>query len=459
MTSIEKAFSEKLSLHIGSSDSVLVAFSGGCDSLCLLALCIKALGPKRVFPVYVNHNIRSREELEAEIALNRGNCKALDVELEVFTLNEGLVSNLAKDRGRGVEDAARTLRYEALEACRQRHNCRYIVTAHHRQDQVETIIMRLGRGAPLSSLCGIFPKDEKRSLLRPLLDFSRSELESYLMDRDLRWSTDSTNSESQYLRNHIRNNIVPGLKDIVPDYEDLLLGVRAQAMALTSQDNAPVPEGPYIALSELLDCTLEKRADLIYRMWDSVFCDSEIPQTLVSKVLQAAKLGRDCRIGSNGAIFVIYHGMLYLIDPSRDAEFQTFEKAFDPNVDQCIGLPGAFVLRSGSYAKEALAAPESTIDDSLVLRMDSSSFKGKPVVRFAREGERIYLKGGSKLVGRLLQEMGIPSDLRLRVPVLADSEGLCAVFGTAYGAKDRICVKFRCSLAPNAFTEYIVTKG
>ena len=74
-------------------------------------------------------------------------------------------------------------------------------------------------------------------------------------------------------------------------------------------------------------------------------------------------------------------------------------------------------------------------------------------------GDVIRLKSGNRMVMRLLQDMKVPSSLRFRVPVVEDDEGICAVFGTVFGGKDRICVKFRTSLAPNSFPLYIVSKG
>ena len=115
------------------------------------------------------------------------------------------------------------------------------------------------------------------------------------------------------------------------------------------------------------------------------------------------------------------------------------------------------VFRSGNAAGRYLSRTKE--DASLSLHMDPSLFQGKAVLRFASEGDRIRLKGGWKNVGRLLQDMEIPAVLRCRVPVLEDREGICAVFGSAQGGKDRICVKFRTSLAPNDFPLYIVSKG
>ena len=124
---------------------------------------------------------------------------------------------------------------------------------------------------------------------------------------------------------------------------------------------------------------------------------------------------------------------------------------FDPAKNQAISLPGDLILRIGSSAEG--------LGDGKSVRLDSAVFASDAVIRFPREGDRIRLKDGSKPVKRLLQDMGIPAFLRSRIPVIADSDGLCAVFGRLYGGKDRICVKFRTSIAPNQFPLYIVSKG
>ena len=116
-----------------------------------------------------------------------------------------------------------------------------------------------------------------------------------------------------------------------------------------------------------------------------------------------------------------------------------------------VTLPGNLILRIGSQAED--------LGDGKSIRLDSRLFAEDVVIRFAREGDRIRLKDGSKQVKRLLQDMGIPPFLRNRVPVIADRDGLCAVFGRVCGGKDRICVKFITSLVGSPFPLYIVTKG
>ncbi len=453
MNSTERAFSEKLLRKVSKDERVVVAFSGGCDSLALLSLCVLALGPERVFPVYVNHRLREASELEGEIALNRENCRLLGVDLTIKTLEEGQVERLSDERGGGIEDAARILRYQALEEERQRTLSSYILTAHHRQDQLETIVMRLAKGSPVASLRGIAAVDERRHLLRPLLAFNREELEVYLTEKNLRWSTDSTNASAYFARNNIRNEVIPRIKAIWPTFDETLIKLGEQACELF--DDGLEGLGPEVELSLLSGLNALGRTQVLFSMWDSLYHEKELPLSLVERVLSAVERGDDCNVGSNGAVFSLYRGRLYLTDPSEDGRFRLFSAELDPHVNGSTELLDGQLLLVG----EDYDPSEFSIDGNLALRIDPDRFKGKVVIRYVREGDRIRLKGGAKMVLRLLQDMNIPSVLRGRVPVLEDEDGICAVFGSIYGGRDRICVKFISSLARNQFPLYIVSKG
>ena len=451
MNSTEKAFSEKLLPLLSEGKRVIVAFSGGCDSLALLSLCVCTLGKERVIPVYVNHNLRPEAELEDELKLNRYNCTLLGVHLIERTLEKGEVHGLAKKRGGGLEDAARVLRYEILQEERMANEASFILTAHHRQDQIETLLMRLSAGSPATSLSGISDYDAKRSIIRPLLDFNRENLEEYLKSKGFNWSTDSTNSDVCFERNHIRNEVLPAIQAIFPDYEKSLLNLSEQVGKELGKLDSESFGTDRISLKAFEDKSVLQRMYMLFCMWDFVFGEKELPMSLVDRVLVALAEGRDCTEGSNGALFSVYHGYLYLTDPEADGVYLAFGIRFDPACSQSLELPGNLVLKTGSFAEG--------LGDGKSVRLDPEAFGNDAVVRFAREGDRIRLKDGSKLVKRLLQDMGIPSALRSRVPVIADSDGVCAVFGRLYGGKDRICVKFRTSLAPNPFPLYIVSKG
>ena len=448
--STEKAFSETIRRIVKDGERVVVAFSGGCDSLCLLVLCVRTLGRENVFPVYVNHNLRPESELEAEIGLNGSNCARLGIPLTVRTLDRGAVMSLASGRGGGVEDAARVLRYGILEQERLRTGASFILTAHHMQDQVETIVMRIRKGSPATSLSGILPVDARRHVARPLLDFSRDELEDYLVSEGFSWSTDSTNTDARFDRNNVRNEVIPSIRDIWPDCGRVLLSLGAKVRDMQSEAAGKAGDSVPLSAFDGLDCM--GRLGILFAMWDGLFSDRDLPMSFADRVLRALGKGDDCSVGSSGAVFTIYHGNLYLTDPSQDAVFSSFEAPL-PTEEGSLDLPGAMVLTRCDRP----ADPDS--DETGLLRFDPSLLSGKALVRFVRTGDSIRLKGGAKSALRLLQDMGVPAVLRHRVPVIVDGEGLCAVFGSVFGGRDRICVKLRTSIARNAFPLYIVRKG
>jgi len=438
---------------------VVVAFSGGCDSLALLSLCARTLPKTNITAVYVNHRLRGSDELKAEIELNRSNCRTLGVDLVIRELDEGEVKALATQRGGGTEEAARILRYRVLEEERQRAGALWILTAHHLQDQAETILMRIRSGSPSTTLTGIREKDDARHLARLLLQFTREELERYNNENNLKWSTDSTNSDASFSRNAVRNDLMPAIRDIWSGAEHALIELGKEAGRLNGSQNTQ-PANPY-GLASLTDRTTSERMAILFSLWDSVFTDKELPMTLMSRVLDViaeyGENGRDSTVGAGGGIFTLHHGKLYLTDPEEDRIYSTFSITIDPGKPQEITLPGGLVFRTHNHAEEH--ARQTETDKEKLLRLDSTLFNGGTILRFAREGDKIKVKGGWKTVGRLLQDMGIPAVMRCRIPVLEDRDGICAVFGACCGGRDRISVKFRSSLARIGFPLYIVSKG
>ncbi len=231
----------------------------------------------------------------------------------------------------------------------------------------------------------------------------------------------------------------------------------AQRLCAEATAKADLEAQSDISLVRIRSMDVISRTLTLFSMWDRSFPERSLPMTYLDRVLDAITEGKDCSVGSNMAVFCIYHGRLYLIDPAEDEDYSRFEKSFDTSAAQNVNLLGDMKLLTGSEA--SAHARRSGLDEGLALRLDPCRFSGVPRIRFARRGDSVLLKGGSKMVLRLLQDMGIPARLRSRVPVIVDNDGVCAVFGTVFGGKDRICVKFRTSLAPNSFPLYIVSKG
>ena len=191
----------------------LIACSGGADSTALL-LAFHQLQTRfhyRLTVVTVNHNIRSAEESTADSAFVAELCSHLDppVDCVVEEIPAGEVVRYAKDRNRGTEDAARTLRYRLFEKTAASVGVDYIVTAHNRSDVYETALMRLFQGGSTASL-SMMPVRRGR-YLRPLITVERRDIEAFLRQQGIAWREDATNAEDAYLRNRIRHHLVPAL--------------------------------------------------------------------------------------------------------------------------------------------------------------------------------------------------------------------------------------------------------
>lgn len=199
-------------------DGVLAAVSGGADSVCLLFV-LKALEDSlgiRVATFHLNHGLRG-EEADHDEAYVRKLCERLQIPLKVVRED---VAGYAKERGISEEEAGRILRYKWLEKTAEEFDCRRIATAHHKDDQTETVLMNLLRGSGLRGLGGIRPVREfsgERTLIRPLLCMNRQEIEAYLLEERESWCEDSTNRELIYARNKVRNVLIPWLRENVND--------------------------------------------------------------------------------------------------------------------------------------------------------------------------------------------------------------------------------------------------
>ena len=184
---------------------VLVAVSGGADSVSLLDVLLRA--GYKCFAAHCNFHLRGVES-DRDEAFVRELCAQMSVELEVKSFDTILY---ARTQGVSIEVAARELRYTWFEETARAHGCQAVAVAHHQNDQAETILLNLKRGAGIRGLAGMRPKSTNPMapdgipVVRPLLCTTRDYIEHYLRDkRHISWVTDSTNSDTSITRNAIR---------------------------------------------------------------------------------------------------------------------------------------------------------------------------------------------------------------------------------------------------------------
>ncbi|MCD8310634.1 MAG: tRNA lysidine(34) synthetase TilS [Prevotellaceae bacterium] len=205
---------------IEPEDKVLVALSGGADSVALLRVLL-ALG-YRCEAAHCNFTLRGMES-DRDEAFVRELCHTLHVPLHVARFD---TCKEAETRHVSIEMAARYLRYGWFERLRQEINAAVVAVAHHRDDSVETLLLNLIRGTGIGGLCGI--RARNGAVVRPLLCTDRKEILAYLDSLDQPYVTDSTNLQATYTRNKIRLRLLPLMEEINPSVRDALIKTAAR---------------------------------------------------------------------------------------------------------------------------------------------------------------------------------------------------------------------------------------
>lgn len=198
-------------------ERVLVALSGGCDSVALLGLLLD-LAPYfslEILAAHLDHAIRPESTQDADFV--RRLCRDLGV---CLTVARREVPAEARRRKRGLEETAREIRRDFLLQTMARHNCTAVALGHHREDQVETFLHRLLRGAGPTGLAAM--RMRSGPFVRPLLPFSRRDLCRYLEERGRPWVEDASNRDPAFTRNRIRHQLLPRLRSFNPRVEEHL---------------------------------------------------------------------------------------------------------------------------------------------------------------------------------------------------------------------------------------------
>ncbi len=210
-------------------EAVLVGLSGGPDSVCLISILSElreALSIRALHAVHINHGLRGEESLRDEeyaryIAQKYG---------ATFDAIRCDIAAIAQEHGVGTELAGRQVRYKYFEEKRKEYGAEKIAVAHNRNDQAETVLMRILRGTGIRGLAGMEPVNRERHLIRPLFDTPRTEIENYCTERGLRPQIDRTNLQPVYTRNRIRLGLLPMLeKEYNPRIQDALVRLGEQA--------------------------------------------------------------------------------------------------------------------------------------------------------------------------------------------------------------------------------------
>jgi len=194
---------------ISKTDKMIVAVSGGPDSVCLLGI-LKEAGCSNLVVAHLDHQIRKTSHQDAELVK-----KLADEYGYTFELRKIDVQKRAQDEKDNLEAIGRDERYRFFRELKDKHQARYIVTAHHADDQVETVLMNILRGCGVEGLAGMREVDD--DIWRPLLPYSKGDILAYCKDNKLKFIEESTNNDLKYRRNFLRLKVIPLLKELNPN--------------------------------------------------------------------------------------------------------------------------------------------------------------------------------------------------------------------------------------------------
>jgi len=189
---------------------LLIAISGGLDSVVLTELLYQL--EHDISLAHCNFQLRDIASNQDEIFVN---AMANRLQIPVFTKKFDTTA-VAKKEKLSIQVAARALRYEWFKTLLEEHSLDYLLTAHHADDNLETFLINLSRGTGLEGLTGI--PEQNKNTIRPLLSFSRNQIEQYALKNNLDWREDTSNSETNYLRNKLRHEVIPSLKNVNPHF-------------------------------------------------------------------------------------------------------------------------------------------------------------------------------------------------------------------------------------------------
>lgn len=217
---------------ISKNDNLIIALSGGMDSMCLFDVMFKLKTEINfnLYAVHINHGIRGAES-EGDQNFVKKYCADFNTKLFISNVD---ALNYSKKNNLSIEEAARILRYNEFANLHKnftnQNKNSYILTAHHKKDQIETILHNILRGSGIKGLSGMSIKNDY--ILRPLLYVDKSDIEEYVGKNSIPYRNDSTNDDIKYTRNYLRHEIIDKLYKINNKFDDHIIELSNQSKDL-----------------------------------------------------------------------------------------------------------------------------------------------------------------------------------------------------------------------------------
>ena len=396
-----KAFIKKNNLILDKP--IIVAVSGGADSVSLLDVLHK-LGYKLVL-AHVNHNKREESKIE-QIAMENL-AKELNIPFELLDYHYSNSNNFQSE--------AHFARYDFFKDLCKKYNTNIIATAHHKDDQIETVLMKLMEGSNLYGYGGIAieSKREDYSIVRPLLCVSKDEIYDYCKKNNLVYFEDASNMSNDYLRNRIRHNVIPILKNECANVLDKIMEysiqaheafdyIRSESINYLESNNNQIDYNTYNSLNialkkDILALLLEKY---------NIRKNNEI----IEKILTILKDSNGTKIINleNNYSFVKNYNKAYIKENNI-----VNKESYLMNIEDRIKIGNYVFYFTNSHNNKS----------ANYIKLCYNDLEFPLTIRYRENGDEIDLGFGAKKINRILIDKKVPKDIRDSIPVVLDNRG------------------------------------
>ncbi|QAS52719.1 tRNA lysidine(34) synthetase TilS [Halobacillus litoralis] len=414
------------------NDKVLVAVSGGPDSIALLHfLCsLRKTMPLKIIALSVDHGLRGQESME-DLDFVENICNKWDVEFVGTSVD---VNSYKEESGKGTQEAARTLRYFFFEKMMNTYQADKLAMGHHGDDQAETIMMQLVRSARPEAVHGIPVKRPfaNGEIIRPLLGVSKAQIASYLATHHIEARIDPTNEETDYTRNAFRRHVLPFMKEQNPKFhqhmqawservrdERVYIREQAQEVLKTVHFSSNVEKFVQFSNRSFKTFPLALQRTAFHLILNYLYMKqnediSYLHEEMFMNLLSDEKPNATLDFPQGLKVTRAYDEITLSFHAAQEPE--AFSYTFQPGEE--ANLPdGSLVI--AEWTEECESAGR------YVHLCDSHHVKLPLVVRTRKDGDRMRLKGmrGSKKVKDIFIDQKVPARLRDTWPIVTDQTG------------------------------------
>ena len=396
--------------YLNPGDVIVVACSGGPDSMCLLNLLLNDSKKFKLIAAHVNHKIRKESDTEY-------------IKVEEFCLEHGInfegyvIENYSNDN---FHNDARIKRYNFFKEVIKKYDAKYLATAHHGDDLMETILMKIERGSNLSGYAGFREKvlKDNYTCIRPLIHYTKQEIEDYMNDNHLWYAVDNSNNTDHYTRNRYRHTVLPFLKNEDKDihhkyykFSQELLKNEEFIDRVVKKETKNCLKNDVIIVDEFkkLESFVGKRliGDLLHRIYgDDLFLVSDIHIDNVYEMIMNKKSNMRLDLPGNVSAIKDYN------------EFKFVNNILDGTKEFLLEFNDYLEINNYIFKKT-----ESDSKSNYVIRLDSSEITLPLILRNREIGDKMVVKNmnGSKKVKDILIDEKVNLSERDLLPIMCDS--------------------------------------